>query len=41
MVLKRYLACRTFSKCQPYNNESCLSKRTYTYKIKADSQLRL
>jgi len=38
MVLKRYLACRTFSKCQPFNNEG-LSKRAYTYKIKADNQL--
>jgi len=38
-VLKRYLACPTFSKCQPYSNESCLSIRTYTYKIKADNQL--
>jgi len=25
MMLKRYLACRTFSKCQPYRNESCLN----------------
>jgi len=39
MVLKIYLACRTFSKCQPYSNESCLSIRTYTYKIEADNQL--
>jgi len=39
MVLKRYLACWTFSKCQPYSNESCLSICTYTYKIKADNQL--
>jgi len=39
MVLKRYLACRIFSKCQPYSNESCLSMRTYTYKIEADNQL--
>jgi len=39
MVLKRYLACRTFRRCQPYNNESCLSIRTYTYKIEADNQL--
>jgi len=31
MVLKRYLACRTFSKCQPYSNEGCLFIRTYTY----------
>jgi len=22
MVLKRYLACRTFRKCQPYSNDS-------------------
>jgi len=36
-VLKRYLACRTFSKCQPCSNESCL--RTCTYKIEADNQL--
>jgi len=39
MVLKRYLACRTFSKCQPYSNESTLSIRTYTYIISADNQL--
>jgi len=39
MVLKRYLACRTFSKCQPYSNDSCLSTRTYTYEIEADNQL--
>jgi len=39
MVLKRYLACRIFSKCQSYSNESCLSKCTYTYKIDADKQL--
>jgi len=39
MVLKRYLACRTFSKRQPYSNESCLSIRTYIYKI--DAELRL
>jgi len=39
MVLERYLACRTFSYCQPYSNESCLSIRTYTYKIEADNQL--
>jgi len=39
MVLKRYLACRTLSKCQPYSNESCLSICTYTYKIEADNQL--
>jgi len=25
MVLKRYLACQKFSKCQPYSSESCLS----------------
>jgi len=30
MVLKRYLACWTFSKCQPHSNESCLSICTYT-----------
>jgi len=39
VVLKRYLACRTFCKCQSYSNESCLSKRTYTYKIEAVNQL--
>jgi len=39
IVLKRYLACRTFSKCQPYSIERCLSIRTYTYKIDADNQL--
>jgi len=39
MVLKRYLACRTFSRCQPYSNESCLSMCIYTYKIEADNQL--
>jgi len=39
MVLKRYLAYRTFSKCQPYSNESCSSIRTYTYKTEADNQL--
>ena len=39
MVLKRYLACQTYSKCQPYSNESCLSICTYTYKIDADNQL--
>jgi len=39
MVLKRYLACQTFSKCQPYSNESCLSLGTYTYKIEVDNQL--
>jgi len=31
MVLKRYLACRTFSECQSYNNESCLSIHTYIH----------
>jgi len=30
MVLKRYLFCRTFSKCQPCSIESCLFIRTYT-----------
>jgi len=39
VVLKRYLACRTFCKCQPYSNERYLSKRTYTYKIDTDNQL--
>ena len=39
VLLKRYLACRTFSKCQPYSNESCLCKRTYTYEIDDDNQL--
>jgi len=39
MVLKRYLTCQTFSKCQPYCNESCLSIRIYTYKIEADNKL--
>jgi len=39
MVLKKYLAYRTFCKCQSHSNESCLSKRTYTYKIDADNQL--
>jgi len=42
MVLKRYLACWTFRKCQPYSNESCLSICTHTYKIdkiEADNQL--
>ena len=39
MVLKRYSACQTFSKCQPYSNESCLFMCTYTYKIEADNQL--
>ena len=28
VVLKWYLACRTFSKFQPYSNESCLSIHT-------------
>jgi len=36
MVLKRYLAYRTFRKCQPHSDESCA---TYTYKIEADNQL--
>jgi len=31
MVLKRYLACQTFRKCQPYSNESCLSIHTYIH----------
>jgi len=39
IVLKRYLACRTFSKYQPYSNESCLSICTYTYEIETDNQL--
>jgi len=39
MVLKRYLACWIFSKCQPYSNESCLFIRTYTYNIDVDNQL--
>jgi len=39
MVLKRYLACGTFRKCQPHSNESCLSICTYTCKIEADNQL--
>jgi len=39
MVLKKYLACRTFRKCQPHSNESCLSIPTYTYKIEAENQL--
>ena len=39
MVLKRYLVCQTFSKCQPYSNESCLSTHTYSCKIEADNQL--
>ena len=39
IVLKRYLACRTFSKCQPNSNKNCSSLRAYTYKIHADSQL--
>jgi len=38
-MLKRYLICRTFSKCQPNSNESCLSIRACTYKIHADNQL--
>jgi len=29
VVLKRYLACRTFRKCQPHSSESCLYIRTY------------
>jgi len=37
MALKRYLACRTFSKCQSYSNESCLSEHTYTCEIDADN----
>jgi len=37
MVLKRYLARQTFSKCQPYSIESCLSICTYIYKIEADN----
>jgi len=40
MVVKRYLARRTFSKCQLYSNESCLSIHTYTYKVETDNQLR-
>jgi len=39
MVLKQHLACRTFSQCQSYSNQSCLSKRTHTYKIAADNQV--
>ena len=39
VVLQRYLACWTFSKCRSYSNASCLSKCTYTYKINADNQL--
>jgi len=39
MVLKRYLACQTFNKCQPCSNDSFLSKRTYIYKTDADNQL--
>jgi len=39
MVLKRYLACQTFSNRQPYSNESCLSICTCTYKIEADNHL--
>jgi len=38
-LMWRYLACRTFSKCQPYSNSSCLCKRTYIYKIHTDNQL--
>jgi len=41
MVLKRYLACRTFRKCKPYSNEE-LFIHTYilfTCKIDADNQL--
>jgi len=43
VVLKRYVAGRTFSKHQPYSKHNCLSKRTYTYRIDADkpAQLRL
>jgi len=33
MALKRYLACRRFSKCQPYSNESCLVKHTCTLNV--------
>jgi len=29
IVLKRYLACWTFSKCQPYSNDNCLSIYTF------------
>jgi len=32
-------ACRTFSKCQSYSNENCLSKCTYTDKIVLDNHL--
>jgi len=39
MVLWRYLACWTFSKCQPYSSESCLSICTCTYKTTADNHL--
>jgi len=39
MVLKRYLACQTFSKCQPYSNKRCLSICTYTYEFDAENQL--
>jgi len=39
MVLKKYLACRTFRKYQPYSSENCLSIRTFTYKIDANNQL--
>jgi len=28
---------RTFSKCQSYSNESCLSEHTYTCEIDADN----
>jgi len=36
---RRYLACWTFSKCQRYSKESCLSIRVCTYKINVDNQL--
>ena len=39
IVLRRQLACRTFSKCQLNSNESCLSIRAYIYKIHADNHL--
>jgi len=39
IILKRYLAYWTFSKCQPNSNESYLSIHAYTYKIDADNQL--
>ena len=39
VVLKIYLACWTFCKCQSYSNESYLSERTLTYQIDADNQL--